>query len=213
MKDKIEQIINEINSGKRFLVATHLNPDGDAIGSALALALALEKMGKEVIVYNRDPVPYQLRFLSSSGRIVHSLEGAGIFDVAFVVDCAELERVHKKFSQMVSAKMWINIDHHLTNESFADISFIDKNACSTGYLVYQIIKALPVELTKEMAENIYTTILVDTGSFRYSNTSNEAFKTAGEMIALGVSPWNVANNIYENQPQVRIELLTNVLNT
>ena len=213
MKIKIEAIVNEIISGERFLIASHLNPDGDAIGSSLALALALEKMGKEVVVYNRDPLPYQFGFLSSSERIVNSLEDEAAFDATFVVDCSEPERVGEQFSQMVSTKKWINVDHHLTNEYFADISFIDKDACSTGYLVYQILKELPVELTKDIAENIYTTILVDTGSFRYSNANNDAFKVAGEMVALGVSPWDVANKIYENQPQARIELLTAVLNT
>lgn len=213
MNTNIEPIIKEIVSGERFLVASHLNPDGDAIGSSLALALALEKMGKEVVVYNHDPLPYQFGFLCSSERIVNSLEGEGVFDAAFVVDCSELKRVDESFSQMVSTKKWINVDHHLTNECFADISYIEKEACSTGYLVYQIIKELPIEMTKDIAENIYTTILVDTGSFRYSNASNEAFKVAGEMVALGVSPWNVANNVYENQPQARIELLTDVLNT
>ena len=213
MNNKIEAIARRIKSGNRFLIATHINPDGDAIGSALALAIALEKMSKEVVVYDRDPVPYQFRFLPTADRVVNSLENIGTFDAAFVVDCSETDRVGQGFSDRVSTKSWINIDHHLTNENFADVTLIDKDACSTGYLVYELAKALPIEITKDMAVNIYTTIIVDTGSFRYSNSSNDAFRTAGEMVDLGVSPWDVAMHVYENQPQRRLELLTKVLNT
>ena len=213
MREKIERIAEVVRSGDNFLVASHLNPDGDAIGSSLALGLALEAMGKSVVIYNVDPVPSQFKFLHSAGRIVQDIEPGHVFDAAFVLDCAELTRVGRDFEEMVSTKCWINIDHHLTNKEFADISIIDQDACSTGYLVYEVIKALPVEISREMAENIYTTIIFDTGSFRYSNSTIEAFNVAGEMVALGVSPWGVANKVYESQPHGRLKLLQRVLGT
>ncbi len=213
MTSKIEAIAARIKEGNRFLIASHLNPDGDAIGASLALALALKAMGKEVVTYNRDSVPYQFLFLKGADRITSELNPDDSFDAVFVLDCSELERVEKTFGERVKTKCWINIDHHLTNKTFADISIIDKDACSTGYLVYLLIEALPVELTIEIAENIYTTIIFDTGSFRYSNSTKEAFRVAGELVGLGVSPWEVAHRIYENQPLGRIKLLSKVLET
>lgn len=213
MKEAIEGIVKAIESGSRFLVTSHINPDGDAIGSVLALSLAIRGMGKEAVAYNVDGVPYQFSFLPMADELVSKLEGDTSFDAVFVMDCAELERVEEGFIEKVSAKLWINIDHHLTNSGFADISLLDRDACSTGYLVYEVIKALPVGITREIAENIYTTIIVDTGSFRYSNATEEAFRAAGEMVALGVSPWHVANMVYENQPRGRVKLLNMVLDT
>ena len=213
MAEEFKKIAAIIGAGKRFLIASHLNPDGDAIGSSLALALALEKMGKDVVVYNRDALPFQFAKMASAERIVRSLEGEPPFDAAFVLDCAELERVGSGFSEMVTTDTWVNIDHHLTNKTFADYSVIDSSACSTGYLVYQLLKLLDVEIDADIAENIYTTILFDTGSFHYSNATSEAFSAAGDMVALGVSPWAVANKVFENQPQGRIQLLSHVLNT
>ncbi len=213
MTEEFKKIAAVIEAGKRFLLAAHINPDGDAIGSSLALALALEKMGKDVVVYNRDTVPFQFAGMASAGRIVNTLEGEAPFDAAFVLDCAELERVGVGFFDMVNTDIWVNIDHHLTNKTFADYSVIDSSACSTGYLVYQLLKVLEIEIDLDIAENIYTTILFDTGSFHYSNATSEAFSAAGDMIALGVSAWGVANKVFENQPQGRVQLLSHVLNT
>lgn len=213
MTEEFKKIAALVDAGRRFLVAAHLNPDGDAIGSSLALALAMEKMGKDVVVYNRDATPFQFAGMASAERIVNTLESEAPFDAAFVLDCSELERVGAGFLDMVTTEVWVNIDHHLTNKTFADYSVIDSNACSTGYLVYQLLKELDVEIDLDMAENIYTTILFDTGSFHYSNATSEAFSAAGDMVALGVSPWSVANKVFENQPQGRIQLLSHVLNT
>jgi len=213
MDELIKEIVSAFHADDRILIASHINPDGDAIGSSLALAIALKKMGKEIVVYNRDGVPYQFDHLPGADMVKTTLDGERPFDSAVVLDCSELERVGKDFSSMVKTSKWINIDHHLTNEHFAQISLIDKDACSTGYLVYNVLKALPVEIDKDMGDNIYTTIIVDTGSFRYSNATNEAFIAAGELVALGVSPWEIANKVYENQPLGRVKLLSLVLNT
>lgn len=213
MDDLIKEIVLALKGDERMLITSHINPDGDAIGSMLALALALKKMDKDIVVYNRDGVPYQFDHLPGADMVVTSLHGENPFDSAIVLDCSELERVGKDFSSMVSTNKWINIDHHLTNEYFAHISLIDKDACSTGYLVYEVIKALPVEMDKEIADNIYTTIIVDTGSFRYSNATKDAFVAAGELVSLGVSPWEISNKVYENQPLGRVKLLSLVLNS
>ncbi|MDT8317643.1 MAG: bifunctional oligoribonuclease/PAP phosphatase NrnA [bacterium] len=213
MTRKLDQVVDFIQKNKRFLVASHLNPDGDAIGSTLALAMALMKMGKNVVAYNGNCVPYQYKHLPGADLIVNTIVSESRFDAVFVLDCSEPQRVGPDFKRSLSTKEWINIDHHLSNETFTDLSYIDTTACSTGYLVYNLIKRLPLEIERDIAENIYTTIVTDTGSFRYSNSNIEAFAAASELVALGVSPWDVANKIYESQPIERVKLLSFVLET
>lgn len=213
MTDIVVKIADIVKNRNRFILASHISPDGDAVGSCLALALALKKMGKDVVVYLRDGVPYQFKYLPMAESVVTALDDHAGFDVAVVLDCAELKRVDERFAEMASPDIWVNIDHHLTNENFADISLIDREACATGYLVYQVIKSLGVEIDAAIAENIYTTIIADTGSFRYSNATSEAFQAAADMVAFGVSPWDVATKVYENQPVGRIKLLSRVLDT
>ena len=213
MTSKLDEIVSFVEENKRFLVASHLNPDGDAIGSSLSLALALIKMGKDVVTYNGNGVPYQYKHLPGADLIVDDTEDEAVFDGVFVLDCSEPERVGADFAKSVSTKEWINIDHHLSNETFTPLSYIDTDACSAGYLVYNLIKRLPLEIDVDIAENIYTTIVTDTGSFRYSNSTIEAFAAASELVALGVSPWDVANKIYESQPIERVKLLGLVLDS
>ena len=213
MTRNLDKIVSFIEKNKRFLVASHLNPDGDAIGSTLSLAMALIKMGKDVVAYNANGVPYQYKHLPGADLIVDNIADETAFDAVFVLDCSEPERVGPDFEKSISTKEWINIDHHLSNETFTDLSYVDTTACSAGYLIYNLIKRLPVEIDLDIAENIYTTIVTDTGSFRYSNSTIEAFAAASELVALGVSPWNVANKIYENQPIERVKLLGLVLDS
>ena len=209
----LAQIVKFVEENNRFLVASHINPDGDAIGSSLALALALKKMGKDVVVYNKNGVPYQYKHLAGAALVIDDIISEKAFDAVFVLDCTEPERVGPEFADSVSTKKWINIDHHLTNETFTELSYIDTKACSAGFLVYNLIKQLHVEIDRDIAENIYTTIVTDTGSFRYSNATIEAFAAASELVELGASPWEVASKIYENQPIERIKLLGLVLET
>lgn len=213
MTKALDEIVSFIEKNKRFLVTSHLNPDGDAIGSTLSLAMALKKMGKDVVAYNVNGVPYQYKHLPGADMIVDNIANESSFDAVFVLDCSEAERVGPELKESLSTKEWITIDHHLSNETFTDLSYIDINACSTGYLVYNLLKRLPIEIDKDIAENIYTTIVTDTGSFRYSNSTIEAFAAASELVALGVSPWDVANKIFESQPIERVKLLTLVLDT
>ena len=170
MTRKLDEIVSFVEKNKRFLVASHLNPDGDAIGSTLSLAMALIKMGKDVVAYNPNGVPYQYKHLPGADLIVDNIADENAFDAVFVLDCSEPERVGPEFKKSISTKEWINIDHHLSNETFTDLSYIDTKACSAGYLIYNLIKRLPVEIDRDIAENIYTTIVTDTGSFRYSNS-------------------------------------------
>jgi phosphoesterase RecJ-like protein len=194
----------------RFLIACHENPEGDAIGSELALALALRKMGKTATVVNSDPVPGNLAFLPAADTVVPDAEGSA-HDVAVVVDCGSLERTGRVQTELRKCPILVNIDHHSTNDAQGEYCLIDPQAAATGVLVHRILVALGIGIDRDIAANIYVAILTDTGSFRYSNASPEAFSIAGEMVGIGVDPWEVAEKVYETQTAGKLGLLGRVL--
>lgn len=207
----IGAILKTIEAGESFLVASHEGPDGDAIASTLALTLALRSLGKEVVAYNCDGVPDALTFLPESMTIRTRLESYERFDVGFILDAGELRRAGEHLAQR--CKLLVNIDHHPFSEHFTPLHYVDEKASATGVLVYRLLQEGNIPLTNEVAFCVYTAILADTGSFRYSNADAEAFRVAGEMIALGVNPWDAATGLYENQPELRLRLLARALET
>jgi phosphoesterase RecJ-like protein len=194
-----------------FLVTSHTNPDGDAIASVLAMGHLLDLLGKKAVLYNPDDVPSNYRHLPESDRIRKDA-GEGPYDATIVLDCSELERVGPLPSADRLGKI-IGIDHHLTVEPLGDVHYLDPGASSIGEMIHRILGHLPVELDLPLATCIYCSILSDTGSFRYSNTSPEALRTASTMVARGVSPWDMARQVYESQPRERLMMLANVLPT
>ena len=209
----IATIARELKNNERFLVATHVNPDGDAIGSLGALALVLEGMGKQVVAYCQDEVPLFLRFLPYSDRIVREISGPDHFEVAVVLDCGELDRIGSAAEVLQHVGKIIHIDHHSSSDDFGQINLVRPECSSTAEILYEIFQAIPVSLTPEAAENIYTAILTDTGSFRFANTTPKALAIAAEMVELGVLPEKVAGEIYDSMSPERIELLSLSLNT
>jgi phosphoesterase RecJ-like protein len=212
MKGDLEGISRIFREKDRFLIACHENPEGDAIGSELALALALRKMGKTVTVLNADPVPGNLMFLPGAETVVREADGS-LHDVAVVVDCGSPERTGRVRTELMKCPLMVNIDHHRTNGGSGDYRLIDPDAAATGMLVYRLLASMGVEIDYAVAVNIYVAILTDTGSFRYSSTSPEAFHIAGEMIRRGIDPWSVAERVYESQSADRLRLLGRVLGT
>jgi phosphoesterase RecJ-like protein len=204
-------ILKTINEGQRFLVASHEGPDGDAIASTLALTLALRSLGKEVVAYNCDGVPDALAFLPESATICSNLAPSERFDVGFILDAGELRRAGTHLPQR--CELLVNIDHHPFSEHFTPLHYVDEQASATGVLVYRLLQEGNIPLSREVAFCIYAAILSDTGSFRYANADAEAFRVAGEMIALGVNPWDAAAGLYENQPELRMRLLALALQT
>lgn len=202
----IQNIVNEIRGNNSFLLTTHENPDGDAVGSSLALASFLRKLGKEVCVHYCDPVPELYAFLPGAETVQSHIPERD-FDVAFVLDIGEFRRAGEKFCRFKRVGMLINLDHHLACERFGDYNLIDNCAAATGVLVHRIATAYGHQIDFETALCLYVSIITDTGSFRYSNANREAFTIAGEMIECGVNAWDVAEQLYENQPQKRLELL------
>ncbi len=210
---RFDEAIKEMKKGRRFLVVSHVSPEGDAIGSLLGMALALRSIGKEAVAYLEDPVPEMFHFLPGADTIVHSLDGKGPFDVTFAVDCGQKERLGKGFVALKSPGKIINMDHHATNDRFGEINVIEPEASAAGELVYDFCVAAGIKFTREMAVNLYVAIHTDTGSFRYSSSTPSAFMKAGELVKAGADPWDVSCRVYENFPARKYKLLAMVLST
>ncbi|MDR2017861.1 MAG: bifunctional oligoribonuclease/PAP phosphatase NrnA [Syntrophobacterales bacterium] len=207
MLKKIKEIINE---GKRFLITAHIDPDGDAIGSTFSLYWALNSMGKQSVVYLKDEVPYKYKFLPQPSHLTRQFPDER-FDAVFVLDCGSLFRVGDGHERLKEIGPLINIDHHKTNEPFGAVNVVDETACCTAEILYFLYEFLNLFITPEMATNIYTAILTDTGSFRFENTNSNAFIISEKMLMAGVKPAYVSGMAYNSHPKERFKLLGLVL--
>jgi bifunctional oligoribonuclease and PAP phosphatase NrnA len=209
----MDRIIQQLINSRHILVATHTNPDGDAIGSLLAMGLALKAMDKQVTLYNCDPIPAVYRYLGGMDRISHRIGRPEMYDTALILDCSNLSRVGAIAGPLHRIETLINIDHHPTNTRFGHLQLIDPSACASAEIVYRLIKALEVSLTKAMATAIYTGILTDTGSFRFQNTNRNAFMICEEMVGLGVDPYLIAQHVYGTYSLGRLKLINLALDS
>ena len=209
----MKSILTNLKSCKRVLVTSHVNPDGDAIGSLIAMGLAMKALGKGVTMYNESPMPAVYQFLPAIDGVTDHVADFSVYDLAVVIDCGNLERVGGDHVAVGAIPTVINIDHHVTNTSFGDLQYIDTDACASAELVYRLIRQLEVTISEAMAWSIYTGILTDTGSFRFSNTNRAAFTICEEMLTIGVDPWMVAQYVYGTYSLGRIKLLNLALNT
>ena len=209
----IQTIIDNIKKHQRFLVASHTHPDGDAIGSLLATGLALRAMGKKVHLFNESPIPAVYRFLPSVHTIAPHIDPSLPYDAVLVLDCGDLDRVGEPAEAIGRSNLLINIDHHVTNTRFGHLQIVDVDACATAEIICRLIKALPVKIDCAMATAIYTGILTDTGSFRFSNTNRAAFAICEEMIGRGANPYEVAQYVYGTYSLGRIKLLNLALDS
>lgn len=209
----MKSIIEQLTNGRRVLLASHAHPDGDAIGALLAAGRALEKLGHEVVLYNESLIPAVYRFLPRVDTIQHRLTHADHFDMAVVLDCGDLSRVGAAADSIATIPVIINIDHHTTNTRFGQYHLVDEDACATSEIVYRLIQAMGLELDTTMATAIYTGILTDTGSFRFSNTNRAAFSICESMVAKGVSPSRVSQHVYGAYSLGRIKLLNLALDS
>jgi phosphoesterase RecJ-like protein len=209
----MDQIIHRIKNANSIFIASHANPDGDAIGSLIAMGLAMNSMGKRYTLYNESIIPTVYRFLPSVESVVQHLRHDQHYDCAIILDCGNLQRIGQAAQIIQHVPTIINVDHHLTNTRFGHCQLIDTDACSTAEIVYHIIKALDISMTVELATAIYTGILTDTGSFRFSNTNRAAFAICDEMVDLGVDPYAIAQHVYGTYSMGRIKLLNLALDS
>lgn len=210
MMDRIAEIID---GGTRFLIASHVRPDGDSIGSLLALHHMLKDRGKASVVYSQDKTPDVYAFLPGAEVIVHHLEPGASFDAVFLLDCSDVDRVGDAAATIGTMNPIINIDHHLSNTVQAPYSFVDAGASSTGEILCRLMNRMGVSITPDIAVNIYTALLTDTGSFRYSNTGSETLRMAAEMVERGADPRRIAERVYETTPLVKVRLMERGLQT
>jgi phosphoesterase RecJ-like protein len=209
----IKEILAAIAAGKKFLITAHVRLDGDALGSELALYLMLKDLGKEAVIYNQDATPEHYRFLPAAEQIVHDLTHIEKYDVGFILDCSELDRVGNISADVVRIKTLINIDHHVSNGGFCKLRLLDPKASSTGELLYRLMRKMHVKMTKDICTNLYAAILTDTGGFRYSSTHQETLRAAGDLVEGGADPQWISENIYESDPPAKLQLLSRVLKT
>jgi phosphoesterase RecJ-like protein len=196
-----------------MLIASHAEPDGDSVGSLIALGLALDKMDKKITLYNPSSIPAVYRFLPGVEQIARDIKKAATYDLAIILDCGDLDRVGEAISTVNKIPVIINIDHHVSNTGFGHIQLIDTSACATAEIIYRLIKALAIPFDKAIATSIYTGILTDTGSFRFSNTNQAAFAISKAMADVGVEPHSVAQHVFGTYSLGRIKLLNMALNS
>ncbi len=206
------KLLNVIKKNSSFLIVGHVSPEGDSLGSSIALALGLKKMGKkDVFVLSKDPVPGNLKFLPSSRIVLQKLPRKTV-DVVILVDCNEMKRTG---FEVFNARKTAIIDHHVmpTNASKSEFysslsaSHIDPAAAAAGVLIYKVLTALGVTIDKNIATNLYSAILVDTGGFKYSNVTAEPLLIASHLVEAGAKPWDISMAIYESVPYRSMKLL------
>ncbi|MDH4162433.1 MAG: bifunctional oligoribonuclease/PAP phosphatase NrnA [Nitrospirota bacterium] len=205
----IPDIIAALRPCQSVLISVHKNPDGDALGSQLALMRALERSGKRVHAHNLDPVPEIYRFLPGVERITSGAKVAGSYDAFMVLD-ADPPRTGL-FDGIYPAPTLINIDHHVTNPLAWPLTWLDPHATATGEMIYHLVQEMGTDIDREMALCLYTAIFTDTGSFRYTNTTPSCMRIAADLIEKGADTWLVTENVYESYTYRRIKLLGIVL--
>ncbi|MBI5440140.1 MAG: bifunctional oligoribonuclease/PAP phosphatase NrnA [Deltaproteobacteria bacterium] len=212
-KNQIAEVRKAIAEGDRFLLVSHQNPDGDAIGSSLALAASLESLGKECEIVNVDGVPATLTWLPLAERVQLQPAHRTGYDVVVLLDCGSQSRTGLPDDLLKAGRVSVNIDHHPGNAGFATVNLVDPEACATAELVYDLLQAIPAPIRYSAATAIYTAVLTDTGRFRFSNANARAFDIAGKMVARGVNASEVSHLVYDQQPIGRLRLLSLVLDT
>ena len=208
MIEKIGEILKE---KKSFLVVSHKDPDGDAIGSSLAMYNVLKELGKIVFIENPTTPPRLYSFLENYDKIQIVGNDKDV-EVVIALDAADLGRcgIEKSYAEN---KIFINIDHHETNTKFGDINLINPAASAVGCILWEIFTKNSIKISKNTADCLYTSILTDTGSFRYLSTTPKTFRIAAYLLEKGVNPWFISYNIYESRELSTLKLLGLTLNT
>lgn len=208
----IYRIARTIENGKKFLITTHRNPDGDAIGSSLGMYNIIKREGKKAVLWIPEGIPYCYRFLKGSNSAVKTLSPSAKFDATVVLDVASPQLLALPLPEPRKAGKIIVIDHHEIHTGWGDI-YLNEKVAAVGLTLHKLVKTLRLELHKEIAECIYVSILTDTGCFRYPTTTSQLLRLAARCLEAGVDPWKVSMHIYENYPAERMYLLAEVLST
>ena len=212
MEAEIDQIANLLLQKESFLILTHKDPDLDGIGSMIALGVALKNKGKKVTLFTEEKLEPPLGNIKGAELISTDIP-EGKFSATLVLDCSDLNRLGKAKNIALSNRPLISIDHHETNDHFADVNLVVPDSSSTGELVYKVIKRAELRIDQLVAEALFAAIQADTGCFKYENTTSTAFSIAAELLKYGVSPWDVYRNTNEQYTLSVLKLLELSLGT
>ena len=207
MNDLCQTIAGIIRQEKSFLILTHYRPDGDAIGSQLALMLLLKELGKQVEAWNDDEVPAKFKFLPHSKLITRPPAQPKTFDVVISIDASTWQRVGTAADKIAGKKHFINIDHHVSNEKFGEINWIVPEAPASGQIAFDLIKRGGFQLTSDIAQCLFAAISTDTGSFMFANTTAECLRAAAELVETGINVGELSRHVYESYPYARLRML------
>ena len=203
------RIIESLRESTICCVAGHIRPDGDCIGSQLALALALQNEGKRVVCWNEDPVPQKLAFLDRERQFQPPQPGQA-FDCVIATDCASYERLGKVTPCIARRKLLINLDHHESNTRYGDLNWVSAREPSTGELIFRLLKIAKWPITKRIANSLFTAVSTDTGSFQYATTRPGTYHVAGELVSRGADLAKICDEVYQSYPLSRARLLRHI---
>lgn len=206
------EIESAIRSARSVLVASHLRPDADALGSTLAMTLWIQSLGIEVAAWNNDGMLNKFRYLPESDLVTVPQPGDRKFDLLVALDTSVQNRLGSVLDAAGEITDSINIDHHVSNERFGGMNYIDANAPATGEILADFFTAIGAEITPAMAANLFAAISTDTGSFQYQGTTPHTFEVAARLIRCGLDVGSFSRSMYEAVPKRRIELLRHALN-
>lgn len=212
-KEAARQVAAVLDGAERVLVLGHVGADGDVAGSSLALAQALRERGKDVTVYNERPYSEAHAWLAGADGVKTSLPPQARFDATVVVDAADPTRCGRDFPPAERRGVFVWMDHHRIERPPGDLNYVDLTAAAVGEQVAEVLDAMGHPLSKPVAEALYTSLMSDTGGFRYGNTSARAFALASRLVAAGVDPWEVTQRLYESQAEERVRLLARALSS
>lgn len=212
--NNLADIAAALARAERILVCGHVMPDGDSLGSVLALGIILERMGKKVTMAGADPPPGIYGFLPSLEKYQTGLPLEGGFDTLVVLDCSVTDRIGNGYQELLAGDMVvINLDHHISTACFGKYNYIDPAASAVGEIIYDLIIEMGLEITPDIALCLYTAIVTDTGSFQYDNTSPETHRRVAKLMEIGVPAAKVSTLIYEEKPKAVFLLLGSALTT
>jgi phosphoesterase RecJ-like protein len=208
----LREVAEAVRSHDRFLITTHENPDGDSLGSIVAMKLALEQLGKDVVMYlsGETPLPQEYMFMPLDG-IRRSLPEDATERVVLALDCANARRIGPDPSMLERAPLVIDIDHHHDNTRFGNINVIVASASSTGEVLRDLFEVMEIEVTPDIAEALYIALVTDTGRFQYANTTPKTLRVAADLVEAGANVHRVFQTVYENVAFAKLKLLARAL--
>ncbi len=211
----IEAIQPIFEGCRRIMVASHVDPDGDAIGTQLAFAAYLRSLGKEVILVREAEIPARYRFLHGVDSIadVRSYDEGFLVNTALILECQNVTRIGQARRLLTPDATIVNIDHHQDNDNFGDANWIDARVSSVGEMAFEYLNQVGYRISSETAEHLYTAILTDTGRFRHSSTSSRTMTIAGLLMEAGADPQRICDNVYYNLRPSTMKLIGKVLNS